>query len=98
MHAVINHLPIKPDTDWSALGVKIDAFNAGIKHPDFRGISMIRAGDSEAIIVVLFTTRAALDEVSKSVAGPWFAENMKQHLSGPASRSVGEIVGGALKS
>ena len=96
MHAVVNHLPIKPDTDWAALATKIDAFNALVDHPDFRGISMIRAGDNEAILLVLFATRPALDDVSRNVAAPWFAENMKQYLAGAANRSVGEIVAGPL--
>ncbi len=98
MHAIVNHLPIKPDTDWTTLAAKVDAFNASIQHPDFRGLSMIRAGDNEAIILVLFATRPALDEVSRNVAGPWFAANVKAHLAGPASRSVGEVTAGALKS
>jgi hypothetical protein len=98
MHAVVNRLPIKPDTDWNALAEKVGAFNAGISHPDFRGLSMIRAGDNEAIILVLFTSRAALEQVSRDVAAPWFAENMRPHLSAAVSRSVGEIVAGALKS
>jgi hypothetical protein len=98
MHAVINHLPIKPDTDWAALAAKANAFNAIVDHPDFRGLSMIRAADNEAIILVLFATRPALDDVSRNVAAPWFTENMKQYLAGPASRSVGEVVGGALAS
>jgi hypothetical protein len=96
MHAVVNHLPIKPGTDWAALAAKADAFNAIIDHPEFRGLSMIRAGDDEAILLVLFATRPALDDVSHNVAAPWFAENMKQYLAGPANRSVGEIVGGTL--
>ena len=96
MHAVINHRPIKPDTDWAALAGKVGAFNAGIGHPDFRGLSLIRAGDNEAIVLVLFATRAALDEISRNVAGPWFAEHMRPHLAGPVSRSVGEVVAGAL--
>ena len=98
MHAIINHLPINADTDWAALATKIDTFNTSIAHPDFRGISMIRAGDNEAIMLVLFTNRDALDQVSRDVAGPWFAANVKEHLAGPASRSVGEIVAGALKA
>jgi hypothetical protein len=36
MHAVVNHLPIKSDSDWSALTAKVDAFNAMIDHLDFR--------------------------------------------------------------
>ena len=98
MHAIVNRLPIKPDTDWNALTAKVDGFNAAIKHPDFRGLSLIRAGDNEAIVLVLFATRPALDEVSRDIAAPWFAENMRPHLAGAVSRSVGEIVAGALKS
>ena len=96
MHAIINHLPMKPGTDWQALGAQIDAFSASIRHAGYRGLSLIRAGDNEAIIVVLFSDRAALEEVSRDVAGPWFAANMKQHLAGPARRSVGEIIAGTL--
>jgi hypothetical protein len=45
---------------------------------------------------VLFTSRAALDEVSRDVAAPWFAEHMRPHLAGPANRPIGEIIAGAL--
>jgi len=96
MHAVVNHLPIKPDTDWAALATKIDAFNASVTHPDFRGISMIRAGDNDAILLVLFATRPALDDISRNVAAPWFADNMRPYLSSAVSRSVGEIMAGPL--
>jgi len=99
MHAIVNHLPIKPDTDWADLASKVSAFNASIDHPDFCGISMIRAdNNNEAIILVLFANRASLDEVSGKLAGPWFAANMKAHLCGPTNRSVGEVGGGALAS
>jgi hypothetical protein len=47
---------------------------------------------------VLFTNRPALDEVSSNVDGPWFTANVKAHLAGAASRSVGEVVAGALKT
>ncbi len=97
MHAVINRLPIKPETDWSALADKIDAFNASITHPAFRGLSLIRSGTDEGIVLVLFETREALDEVSSKIAGPWFAENMRPHLAAPVSRSVGAVVAGALR-
>jgi hypothetical protein len=98
MHAVVNHLPIKPDSDWSALTAKVDAFNAMVDHPDFRGLSMIRAGDDAAIFLVLFASRVALDDISHNVAAPWFAESVRPFLAGPVSRSVGEIVAGTLSS
>jgi hypothetical protein len=59
-------------------------------------LSLIRAGNSEAIVLVLFATRQALEEISHDIAAPWFAENVRPHLSGPVSRSSGEIVAGAL--
>ena len=96
MHAVVNHLPIKPDTDWDALAAKVDTFNALIDHPEFRGLSMIRVGNDAAILLILFANRAALDDVSRNVAAPWFAENMRPYLSAAVSRSVGEIVAGTL--
>jgi hypothetical protein len=96
MHAVINRLPIKPDADWDALAAKVDAFHAGIAHPEFRGLCLIRADAGDAFIVVLFTSRAALDALSRDVAAPWFAEHIRPYLAGAVSRSVGEIIAGAL--
>jgi hypothetical protein len=98
MHAVVNHLPVKPDADWAEIVRKVDAFAASVTHPDYRGLSLIRAGDQEAIMLVLFASQSALDEISKTVAGPWFAENMRSYLAGAASRSVGEVVAGSLKT
>jgi hypothetical protein len=98
MHAVVNHLPLKEGTDWAAFARQFDDFNATIDHPGFRGLSIIRASDSEAILLVLFQTREALDEVTYNLAMPWFAENVRPYLDGPVSRSVGEIVAGALRS
>ena len=98
MHAVVNHLPLKDDIDWTGFARKFDDFNATISHPGFLGLSIIRASDTEAILLVLFQTLAALDEVTRNVAMPWFAENIRPHLAGPVSRSAGEIVAGALHS
>ena len=98
MHAVVNHLPIKPDSDWTALTAKVDAFNAMIDHPDFHGLSTIHARNDAAIFLVLFASPAALDDISHNVAAPWFAENVRPFLAGPVSRSVGEIIAGTLSS
>jgi hypothetical protein len=95
MYAVVNRLPITANADWTAICGKVDAFNALIDHPDFRGLSLIRAGENEAIVFVLFATKPALEVISRDVAAPWFAENMRPYLAGPANRTVGEIVAGA---
>jgi len=97
MHAVVNRLPLKPETDWSALAAKFAAFEDEVarQSPAFRGLSLIRA-DNEAILIVLFETRAALDDVSRNVAAPWFAEHVRPHLAGPVMRTVGEVLAGSL--
>jgi hypothetical protein len=59
---------------------------------DFVDARVGSVSDSEAIYIVLFTTREAQDDLSKNVAAPRFAENMMPCLSGPVQRSVGEVV------
>lgn len=97
MHVVINHLPIKPDADWSMLAAKIDAFDAEISHSDYRGTSLVRAGANEAIVLVLFASGPALEQISREIAAPWFAENVRPFLAGPVARSTGEVVAGTLR-
>ncbi len=96
MQAVINRLPIKPDADWGALAGKVDEFNALIDDPDFRGASLVRIGNGAAIVLVLFASGEALARLSREVAAPWFADNIRPYLSGAPERLVGEIVAGAL--
>jgi len=97
MHAVINHLPLQKTTDWAALSHTVDAFEAALRtqYPAFRGCTLIRAGDDAGILVVTFDTREALDDISKNVAAPWFAEHVRPQLAGAVSRSVGEVVAGS---
>jgi hypothetical protein len=96
MHAVVNHLPIKPGTDWTGLARKFEEFRAMIKHPEFRGAALLRAGENEGIVIVVFETRQTLDELSQKLAAPWFAENVRPLLAGPVARSVGEVIAGAI--
>jgi hypothetical protein len=72
MHVVINRLPIRPDADWTALSDKIDALDgiAATRSGAFRGISLARTDEGEAIVLVYFTDRAEFDRVSREVAGP----------------------------
>ena len=97
MHAVVNHLPIRADANWSELAARFDAFEAATRraHPELLSTSLIRASDTEAILVIVYRDRQSLDEISKAVAAPWFAENVRPYLSGPVSRSVGEIIAGS---
>jgi hypothetical protein len=97
MHAVINHLPLHKTTDWSALAQLFAAFEEStrVQNPEFRGVTLIRISDDHAVLVVTFDTRKALDDISKNVAAPWFAENVRPLLAGAVSRSVGEVVAGS---
>jgi hypothetical protein len=97
VHAVVNHLPIKEGADWSELIAKLAAFEAATRrsHPALLSSSVIKASDTEAILVAVYRDRESLDSISRTIAAPWFAENVRPYLSGPVSRSVGEIVAGS---
>lgn len=98
MHIIINRLPLSPHVDWSALAAKVDEFNAvaASSSEAFKGVSLLRTAQEEGVLLVIFTSRDELDRVSRDVAGPWFAANIRHLLSGPVARSVGEVVAGHL--
>ena len=97
MHAVVNHLPIKDGAGWRELAAKFAAFELATRqgYPELASASLIRVSDSEAILYAVYRDRQSLDEISKSVAAPWFADNVRSYLAGPVSRSVGEIIAGS---
>ena len=98
MHAIVNHLPIKEDADWADIAAKVDRFLSEMRaaHPEFKSALVLRVDEHEAILVATYADRELLDRLSKEVAGPWFAENIRRYLAGPVSRSVGEVVAGGL--
>ena len=97
MNAVVNHLPIKDGADWRELAAKFTAFELATRqtHPDLMAPTLIRVSDNDAVLYIVYRDRQSLDELSKSVAAPWFAENVRPYLAGPVSRSVGEIIAGS---
>jgi hypothetical protein len=100
MHAVINHLPLQKTVDWTALARAFEVFETTLRgqYSAFRGCTLIRVGDDAGILVVTFDSREALDDISRNVAAPWFAEHVRPLLAGAVSRSVGEVViGSALR-
>lgn len=96
MHAVVNHLPIRPDADWADISAKADSFfiRTRAAYPKLRSAILVRVGEGEAIFVGVYDDRATMDHVSSEVAAPWFAENVRPYLAGPAARSSGEVVAG----
>ena len=97
MHVVVNHLPLQNTVDWAALVRTFGEFESMVrgKYSGFRGVTLIKAGEDTAILVVTFDSREALDDISKNVAAPWFAEHVRPLLAGAVSRSVGEAVAGS---
>lgn len=99
MHIVVNRFRLREDVDWPFLQSEVDRLHArvSLEREDFRGVSLVRVGDTEAIFVVLFETRAALDDISRNIAAPWFAQHVSPILAGPVDRQAGEVVAGSLK-
>lgn len=99
MHIVVNRFRLREDVDWPVLQSEVDRFHARVsrQREDLRGVSLVRVGDAEAIFLVLFETREALDDISRNIAAPWFAQHVRPFLAGPVDRQVGEIVAGPLK-
>ena len=98
MHIVVNRFSLTENVDWTILESKVNQLQAQVagERADFHGVSLVRIGQTEAILLVLFETREALDDISKNIAAPWFTEHVKPYLAGPVDRQVGEIVAGVL--
>ena len=100
MHAVVNHLPLQKGIDWTALARGFGEFEAMMRgdYPSFRGGTLIKVEDDKAILIISFDNLEALNDISKNVAAPWFAEHVRPLLADAVSRSVGEVVcGSALR-
>ena len=96
MYAVVNHLPVRPDADWADIAAKFQAFADGVaaNFPQMRTAALTRVSDSEMIFVGVYADQATADHVSSNVAAPWFAENIRKYLAGPANRSAGTVIAG----
>jgi hypothetical protein len=96
MHTVVNHLPIKPDADWEEIARRFAAFADGVKarFPGMLVGVLNKASPTEAMFVGVYSDPATMQEVSANVAAPWFAENIRPYLAGPANRTAGEVVAG----
>lgn len=97
MHAVVNHLPLQKDVDWAGLARTFGEFETRMReeHASFRGGSLIKAEDDKAILVITFDTLEALNDISKNVAAPWFAEHIRPLLASAVSRAMGEVISGS---
>jgi hypothetical protein len=98
-HVVVNHLPIKPDADWAEIARLFGAFAEGVKakYPGMVVALLNRASDTEALFVGIYTDAATMKEVSSNVAAPWFAENIRPFLGGPAARTGAQSIAGFVR-
>jgi hypothetical protein len=96
MYAVVNHLPIKPSADWADIATKFAKFaeDTGKAFPKLKAAVLTKASDTEAIFTGVYDDRATAEHVSSNIAAPWFAENIRPYLAGPANRSAGEVIAG----
>jgi hypothetical protein len=94
MYAIVNKLTLAKPLDAALLErVENEMFPlARARNPGFLDAHVVRVSDTEVILLAYYATMEALDDVSKNVAGPWFAENVRSYLAGPVDRKVGEVV------
>lgn len=98
MHAVVNHLPIRPDADWDDIAAKFDAFAKDVRKrfPAMNTAVLAKASQTEAIFIGIYDDPQTMQEVSSNVAAPWFAENIRPYLAGQANRSSGLVIAGSV--
>jgi hypothetical protein len=99
MHTVVNHLPIKPDADWQRIAELFGAFADGVKakYPGMVVALLHKASDAEAVFVGVYSDPETMQDVSANVAGPWFAENIRPYLAGPANRTACVSIAGWVR-
>jgi hypothetical protein len=98
MHAVVNHLPIRPDADWADIAAKFDAFAKDVRarFPAMNTAVLMKMSDIEAVFVGIYDDPETMKTVSSDIAAPWFAENIRPYLNGPANRSSGVVIAGSV--
>lgn len=98
MHAVVNHLPLKPGANWGGLVELFDPFFAEVRsrHPGLKSAMLLKSSDTEAIFVGVYADAETMRHVSSNVAAPWFAANIRPLLGGQVQRSESEVVAGFI--
>jgi len=94
MYAIVNTLTLAKPLDPAVLEkLENELFpRARESSPGFLDAHVVRVSDTEVVLLVFYATMEALDDVSKNVAGPWFAQNIRSYLAGPVDRKVGEVI------
>lgn len=98
MHAVVNHLPFKPDSDWGDIARKFEAFAEDVRarFPAMNTAVLTKVSETEGIFIGIYDDPETMQNVSSNVAAPWFAENIRPYLAGQVNRSSGIVVAGSV--
>lgn len=98
MDAVFTTFALASDADWVALASSFAALEQSLAphKPGYIGASLVRTDAGKAVVFVLFQDRAALDAISRDIAGPWFAAHVRPTLAGPVERMTGTVVASSL--
>jgi len=98
MYAVVNKLTLgKPIDDALRRALETEFYPQVRGKPGFVDAHLVVVSETEAIVVGLYATREAMDDISKNVAAPWFAQHVRPYLAGPVQRSTGEVVSSARR-
>lgn len=58
----------------------------------FISFMLIRNSEREAVATVVYSDHAAMADIGRTVAGPWFTEHVRPYLGGEGRRTVGELL------
>ncbi|PZS03570.1 MAG: hypothetical protein DLM70_08950 [Chloroflexi bacterium] len=93
MLVVTNRLPLgKPLDPELIAAIQNDFIPSMRRQPGFVSFQLVRNSDSEAVVIVVYRDQAAMREIGRSVASPWFQSHVVSYLSGEGQRTVGELV------
>jgi hypothetical protein len=57
-----------------------------------RSFELVRVDDLHWILLIAADERETLDEMARTIGGPWMNEHVAPLLASPTERSVGEVV------
>jgi hypothetical protein len=96
--SVVNKLTLGKPIDDALLRALETEFCPQVRdRPGFVDVHLVVVSETEAIVVGLYATREAMDDISRNVAAPWFAQHVRPYLAGPVQRSTGEVVASTRK-
>ena len=92
MHAVVNHLRLREPLPESVLRSAREDALPRMRAAGCRSFQLVRVDDLHWILLIAADDRETLDEMARTLGGPWMNEHVVPLLASPTERSVGEIV------